>query len=137
MRLLGLGTLVILLGTALSAMADEKLMARAVESCGSDITAYCPHVKMGQGRILACLLANDDKISTECGMALNEVTLNIEEVRAQGKEIVEACEADRETFCPTEYWAEGGVVRCLLKQSRVVEGASLGCRHALEKHGLK
>jgi len=137
MRLFGLGTLVVLLGAALSATADEKLIARAIKSCESDITANCPHVKMGEGRIMGCLLANDDKISTNCGMALNEVTLNIEKVKAQADEVFRACEADRETFCPTAYWGEGEVVQCLLKQSRTVEGASLGCRYALEKHGIK
>lgn len=137
MRLPTLGAIVVLLGTALSAAADEKLLARAVKSCESDITAFCRHVKMGEGRLLGCLLANDDKISSQCGMALNEFTLNIEEVRAQADAVVRACEADRETFCPTEHWGQGGVVRCLLRQSRVVEGASTGCRYALEKHGIK
>lgn len=137
MRLLALGTMVVLWGAVHCAVGEENLIVRAMKSCESDISNYCGHVKMGQGRIWGCLLANDDKITSECGMALNAVTLDFESVRAKADEMVRACEADRENFCPTAEWGQGGVVECLLRQSHTVESVSRGCRYTLEKHGLK
>ena len=41
-----------------------------VDACSDDLAQYCPQVKPGQGRGLACLRDNEDKLSTECKSAL-------------------------------------------------------------------
>jgi hypothetical protein len=137
MRLLRLGAVIVLWSAAHCAVGEENLIVRAVKSCQSDISNYCGHVKMGQGRIWACLLANDDKITSQCGMALNAVTLEFETVRAKADEIIRACETDRENFCPRAKWGQGGVVKCLASQSHTIDSVSRGCRYMLEKHGLE
>ena len=137
MRSLFLGTLALLSTAAASVMAAENVVGDAVKRCGHDIDTYCAHVKPGSGRLVGCLYSHDDKISSECGMALNAMALQHEAAAAQSTEIVEACETERETFCPTEQWGHGGVVRCLSMQSHTVESVSAGCRHTLEKYGLK
>lgn len=43
----------------------EKLGA----ACGEDIEKFCSSVSLGQGRVLACLEENKDKISAECDEA--------------------------------------------------------------------
>lgn len=137
MKSIALGATIVLWGAAYCAVGEESLIVRAVKSCQSDISNYCGHVKMGQGRIWGCLLANDEKITSQCGMALNAVTLNFESVRGKADEIVRACETDRENYCPGAQWGQGGVVRCLASQSHTIDSVSRGCRYMLEKHGLE
>ena len=136
MRSLFLGTLALLSIATSSAMAAENAIGRAVKSCGQDIDTYCANVKPGGGRLVGCLYSHDQEISSECGMALSEMALEHEAAVAQGAEIFDACETERESFCPTEQWGHGGVVRCLSMQSHTVESVSAGCRHTLEKYGL-
>ena len=137
MRSLFLGTLALLSIAASSVMAAESVVGNAVKSCGHDIDTYCDNVKPGGGRLMGCLYSHDDKISSDCGMALNKMALQHEAAVAQGTEIIDACETEREAFCPTEQWGHGGVVKCLSMQSHTVESVSAGCRHTLEKYGLK
>lgn len=132
-----LGTLALFSVAASSVMAAENIIGHAVKSCGHDIDTYCAHVKPGSGRLMGCLYSHDQEISSECGMALNAMALEHEAAVAQGSEIYDACETERETFCPTEEWGHGGVVKCLSMQSHTVESVSAGCRRTLEKFGLK
>ncbi len=131
-----LGTMFVLSVAAGSAMAEESVVAQAVKSCEQDIATYCGHVKPGEGRLMGCLYSNDDKISSQCGMALNDATLQFETVVAQVSEVIDACETERETFCPRAEWGHGGVVKCLAMQSYTKESVSTGCRLVLEKFGL-
>ena len=45
-------------------------------SCGEDIKKYCTTVTPGDGRILYCMQAHEDKISPACAFELNEVALH-------------------------------------------------------------
>ncbi len=131
-----LGTMLALSVAAGSVMVQESVVARAVKSCQQDIDTDCGHVKPGEGRLMGCLYSNDDKISSQCGMALNDASLQFETVVAQVAEVIDACETERETFCPAAEWGHGGVVKCLAMQSHTVESVSAGCRLVLEKFGL-
>ncbi len=136
MRAFMLGTMVVLSIAAGRAMAQESVVARAVRSCADDIDTYCRYVKPGDVRLMGCLYSNDDKISSQCGMALNAATLEYESFATQGSEILDVCETEREAFCPTSQWGHGGVVKCLAMQSHTVESVSAACRLTLEKFGL-
>lgn len=41
-----------------------------VDACRDDLAKYCPQVKPGQGRGIACLRGNEDKLSAACRNAL-------------------------------------------------------------------
>ncbi|WP_455210236.1 cysteine rich repeat-containing protein [Kaarinaea lacus] len=41
-----------------------------VDVCSTDLAKYCPQVKPGQGRGIACLRGNEDKLSAACRNAL-------------------------------------------------------------------
>ena len=136
MRTYVLGTIMALSSVATWVMAEENILARLASSCERDIITHCGRVKSGEGRIVSCLFSNDDKISSECGMALNDATLQYETVGANLSELIDACETDRENYCPTEDWGGGGVVKCLHSQSYVTESVSTSCRLTLKKFGL-
>jgi len=62
-------TLFALLGTSSSAFAQTDLkdrVATAVEavekSCGNDINALCGKVTRGEGRLLLCMQAHEDRL---------------------------------------------------------------------------
>lgn len=136
MRTEVLGTMIALTAVASCVMAEENVIVRAVSSCKQDIDTYCRRLNLGEGHIMACLYANDDKISSPCAMALNDVALQSENASKQVSEFIDACETDRENDCPTEEWEDGGVAKCLRFQSYVTESVSTSCRLALKKFGL-
>ncbi len=45
------------------AMAQESLIETVANGCKAEIEKYCKNVTPGQGRVLACLYAYEDKLS--------------------------------------------------------------------------
>jgi hypothetical protein len=54
------------LGAAVSFVGDE---------CAADLQAFCKDVPAGEGRLMNCLDANDDRLSNRCRAALKDVGL--------------------------------------------------------------
>jgi hypothetical protein len=44
-----------------------------VNECREDFKTYCAHIKPGEGRLLACIKKQEDKISSRCKQALKKV----------------------------------------------------------------
>jgi len=44
-------------------LAQQSLVQGAAEGCKKEIETYCKGVTPGEGRILACLYAYEDKLS--------------------------------------------------------------------------
>ena len=70
------------------------------DGCSKEIGTYCKSVTVGQGRILACLYAYEDKLSNRCDYALYEASAQLERaltaltylaspIAMKGSEIVE------------------------------------------------
>src|SRR5436189_4384491 len=92
------------LGVTLSSMASaqtdimnailEKLTAgiqRLESSCGEDIKKYCSTVTPGEGRVLYCMQAHEDKISPKCAFDLDEVVLSTQTTTDELREAVNIC----------------------------------------------
>jgi hypothetical protein len=54
------------------AMSPRQKVAVMRQSCGADFHAYCQGVPAGGGRGLACLAANQSRLSPSCSSALAE-----------------------------------------------------------------
>jgi hypothetical protein len=54
------------------AMSPRQKAAFMRRSCGADFHAYCQGVPLGGGRGLACLAANESRLSPSCSSALAE-----------------------------------------------------------------
>jgi hypothetical protein len=50
----------------LSAGAQQNLVESVVNGCKAELDTYCKDVTPGEGRILACLYARNDKLSGKC-----------------------------------------------------------------------
>ncbi len=49
--------------------AEPGVTGRAAKACKADIDSFCAGVKPGEGRIVACLKENRDKLSEDCKTA--------------------------------------------------------------------
>ena len=114
----------------------ETLLSTVWESCKGDLTEFCSNVQPKRGAFLGCIYAHDRMISTECGMALNEATLQFEQGLKNWAPVLSACEADYESHCPTTKAGNGRILRCLSNQIHGMSGVSRGCHLALKEAGF-
>lgn len=82
-------------------------------SCGADIKKYCSTVTPGDGRILYCMQAHEDKISPACAYDLNEVELQFQTTTDHLRQAVNACRGDIGKFCATTQPGQGRIAACL------------------------
>lgn len=99
-------------------------------SCGADIRKYCKTVTPGEGRIVHCMQAHEDKISPGCGFVLNEVALQAQATIDRLKEAVNACQGDINQFCAKTQPGEGRIAACLAANRASV---SKTCVDAVQK----
>jgi hypothetical protein len=81
------------------AFADEKGPVEIVaDGCSKEIGTYCKGVTPGEGRVLACLFAYGDKLSSRCEYALYDAA-----AQRTGNYCVDLlaneCKDDLKTYC--------------------------------------
>jgi len=103
-------------------------------SCGEDIKKFCSTVTPGEGRILFCMQAHEDKISPKCAFDLREAEQELQEVTSQLEQARNACRTDIEKLCGQTLPGQGRIAACLAAQSASV---SPSCSAAVEKLRIK
>jgi hypothetical protein len=133
-------TLALFLVPALGAWAaeetqtPEELVDYVVESCEAEIETYCSQVTPGDGRLLACFYAHQDKLSGRCEYALYNASAVLESFAAATTYMAQECRDDLEKFCGDVKMGEGRVGMCLLdNKSKLSEG----CSKAIDDVGLE
>jgi hypothetical protein len=136
----GLLTLAVIFSIgAASAQADltkaiqEKLAAEAAKlesSCADDIKKYCSTVTPGEGRMIYCMQAHEDKISPKCAFDLEEAATDVQLSADNLKEAVSACKAEITGVCGTTLPGQGRIAACLIANQAT---ASKGCGDAIRK----
>jgi Golgi apparatus protein 1 len=99
-------------------------------SCGEDLKKYCSTVTPGEGRILYCMQAHEDKISDGCAAVLDEVVFQAETTADRLREAVNACRGDIDKFCANTQPGQGRLAACLAANRTSV---SKGCAEAVQK----
>ena len=131
--------LALLLAGPVCAQADlgktilEKLTARVAKlesACASDIKKYCRTVTPGEGRMIYCMQAHEDKISVKCAFELGEAATNVQTAADALKDGVIACKAEITGVCGKTVPGQGRIAACLLANKST---ASSGCAEALKK----
>ena len=142
LRLLATITLIPLsLGISSVAYAQTDMMKAVAErlaagfkkletACGEDAKKYCSTVTPGEGRLMYCMQAHEDKISDGCASALDEVAYQAEEAADNLREAVNACRGDIEKVCATTQPGQGRIAACLAANKASV---SKGCADAVQK----
>lgn len=110
------------------AWAEETLVEHVLNACESDLETYCSQVTPGQGRILHCIAAHEDKISGQCGYALYQAASLLEQLANAIAYVGSECQTDIEQHCSAVALGEGRILMCLEENADEVSGA---CKKAV------
>ena len=94
---------------------------RAIVACEYELTHFCATVTPGEGRLMMCLGAYEDKISLGCGIAVYEAAVAIDVLASVIAAVGTACGQEIVDHCATaigdnDFVVEAGqgqVVQCL------------------------
>ncbi len=114
--------------------AQQKLIESVTKGCEKELKTFCKDVTPGEGRVLACLYAHEDKLSGQCEYALYDAAVQLERVINAVAYAANECRDDLTKFCSDIKPGEGRVLQCLDKNDAKV---SKRCKQALKDTGLK
>jgi hypothetical protein len=123
----------VLLGAA-GAWAQESIVEKVTTACEPEIKAYCSQVTLGEGRLLACFLAHEDKLSGRCQYALYEAAAELEAFAVAVTHIATECKDDLMKYCAQVQLGQGRVGTCLLDHKAELTAA---CQAAIADVGLE
>ena len=114
--------------------AGQGLVETVANGCKIEIEKYCSQVTPGQGRILACLYAHEDKLSAKCEYALYDAAAQLERAVAALSYVANECNEDLDKYCGSIAPGKGRLLDCLDKHDKQV---SKRCKQAIKDVGLK
>ena len=95
------------------AASDKGIVEQVKEGCKAELDSYCKQVTPGEGRLLACLFAFEDKLSSRCDYALYDASMRLERASAAFSHGAVECHADIEKLCTGVKAGEGRIFDCL------------------------
>ncbi len=117
-----------------SVWAQQGLIETVANGCKDEIQKYCSQVTPGEGRVLACLYAYEDKLFGRCEYALYDAASRLERAVAALSYAVNECSADLKQYCSGVASGEGRLLECLQKNDNKVSNR---CKQARKDVGLK
>jgi Golgi apparatus protein 1 len=111
----------------------EKLTAKIKKvenACAADIKKYCKDVTPGEGRMIYCMQAHEDKISPKCTYELGEAATSLQTTADVLKDGVIACKAEITGVCGKILPGQGRIAACLITNKST---ASKDCADAIQK----
>jgi hypothetical protein len=104
-------------------MAQDALVEHLIQACETDIRSYCSQVTPGEGRMLHCMAAHEDKISGRCQYAFYQAAAVLEQLATAVAYVASQCETDIETHCRDVAMGEGRILMCLNENKADVSDA--------------
>lgn len=123
----------ILLG-AVGAWAQDSIVDKVMTACDPEVKAYCSQVSLGEGRLLACFYAHEDKLSGRCQYALYEAAAELDAFATAVTHVATQCKDDLMKYCAEVELGEGSVGTCLLEHKAELTAA---CQQAIADVGLE
>ena len=126
------GLMVFAAGQAIAgghAASEDTLVSQVQKGCESEIKDFCSQVTLGEGRLLACFYAHEDKLSGQCQFALYSAAAQLEHAVSALNYVAGQCIDDIETMCPDVQAGEGRILNCLESKG---EALSSACRTAID-----
>ena len=114
--------------TGPSAVAQETLIEHLVTACESDLQNYCSQVTPGDGRLLHCMAAHEDKISGQCQYAFYQAATLLEQLSVAINYLAHECETEIQSLCSDVEAGDGRILTCLAEQEEKVGEA---CKKAV------
>jgi hypothetical protein len=111
----------------------EKLTAKIAKletACAKDIKKYCKTVTPGEGRMIYCMQAHEDRISPQCDYELGETASSVQVSLDSLKDAIVACKAEIAGVCGKTVPGQGRIAACLMANK---SAASKDCVDAIQK----
>ncbi|MEK6194724.1 MAG: cysteine rich repeat-containing protein [Deltaproteobacteria bacterium] len=124
--------LVVFLMTGATAMSDP--VKTFEEGCKVELEKYCSLVTPGDGRLLGCLFAYQDKLSAKCEYAVYDAAVQLERAVAALTYVANECDDDLEKYCSDVAPGEGRLKECIDKNMAKVSDR---CKGAMKDVGLE
>ncbi len=86
-------------------------MQQLRSACAQELSKFCYTVSPGEGRLLLCMQAHEDKLGRGCELALLETSRNIGSAIRRVERFADACWNDIQIYCRT---AGGSVTQCVV-----------------------
>jgi hypothetical protein len=104
------------------------------EGCQQELATICKDVKPGDGRIIACLYAFQDKLTPKCEFAFYDSVSQLDKTLSTLNYAIGECKDDLKKNCAEVKPGEGRLLDCLNKNEAKVTAR---CNAALKDTGLK
>ena len=109
-------------------LAQESLIEHLVNACEGDLQKYCSQVTPGNGRLLHCMAAHEDKISGQCEYAFYQAATLLEQLSVAIRYFAQECKTEIETLCSDVVVGDGKMLACLDEHE---EDVGEGCKKAI------
>ena len=118
----------LLVSMPLSASAQDDVVEYLLNACETDIEQYCSTVTPGEGRLMHCAAAHEDKLSGQCSYALYRAASVLEQMAVAMAYVAQSCQTEIETVCSDVRAGEGRILACLEENEESVGAA---CKSAV------
>ena len=112
----------------------EYYAADLRRSCPGELRSQCRNVREGGGRLIACLYAHDDRLSTRCGEAVYGSLERLGVALGALANVRRACEGDVRRWCSGMIAGDGNLIGCL---SQARQSVSSQCNATLDAAFLR
>lgn len=120
-------TLFLLLGLS-GPLVAEDIVSTVEKGCAAEIESFCSQVTLGEGRLLACFYAHEDKLSGQCQYALYNASAQLEHAISALNYVAGQCQNDIQSLCANVQLGEGRIAECLKANADAI---SAPCNQAL------
>lgn len=104
------------------------------DACAADVKSFCSNVTPGEGRLVLCMMAHEDKVSTKCEYSLYEASRNLDRAIDRLEQVADACWDDIEKHCGTVEAGKGRIAQCMTAKKA---SFSNSCQTVLNKFPKK
>ena len=116
------------------AFAQSSIVENVVKACQNEINSYCSEVTPGEGRIMACFYAHENKLTVQCVNALYDGIAALELAVKTISYVADQCRQDIQSLCGATVPGEGRIAVCLLDKKAELSST---CKTAINEVGLK
>jgi hypothetical protein len=128
MKITTLIPVLLLLGMGTNLNAQDSIVDTVAKGCEKEIESYCSQVSPGEGRMLACFYAHEDKLTGQCQYALYQAANTLDQAVSALQYVASECENDIMQNCADVQMGEGRIIECLRGNPDTV---SESCKQAL------
>ena len=117
-----------------AAQAQSSVVEDVINACESEIITYCSQVTPGNGRLLSCFRAHEDKLSVQCINGLYDGMAMLERIIETISYVANQCAEDIDAHCGATVPGEGRIAVCLIDKKPQLTAR---CRGAIDEFGLE